>query len=152
MKGNRAKNTGPELRLRQQMQEIGLSGYRLNWKHAPGRPDLAFPQRKIAVFVHGCYWHRCPTCDYPLPKTNRVFWRRKFFLNRRRDARKRLELVEAGWRVFELWECYFKPSRRRKLSGALRSIAAAYLKEAAKIKRPGKPTSKGKPTRARPSR
>ena len=56
---------------------------------APGRPDIAYPGRKVAIFVHGCYWHHCPRCYPNLPKSNPEFWARKFELNRERDARKR---------------------------------------------------------------
>ena len=69
MRANRAKNTGPELRLRRALREAGLGGYRLNWKKAPGRPDIAYPGRKLAIFVHGCYWHHCPRCYPNLPKS-----------------------------------------------------------------------------------
>ena len=67
MRANRARNTGPELRLRKALREAGLGGYRLNWKKAPGRPDIAYPGRKVAIFVHGCYWHHCPRCYPNLP-------------------------------------------------------------------------------------
>jgi len=80
----------------------------LNWKSAPGRPDIAFPRKRLAVFVNGCYWHRCPHCDLPLPKTNKVFWKRKFELNVERDVRKREELRIIGWSVITIWECEIK--------------------------------------------
>lgn len=105
MRANRARNTGPERALRKALREAGLGGYRLNWKKAPGRPDIAYPGRKLAIFVHGCYWHRCPKCHPVLPKSNTEFWSRKFELNRERDSRKRHQLEGAGWRVLELWEC-----------------------------------------------
>jgi DNA mismatch endonuclease (patch repair protein) len=105
MRANRARNTGPELRLRRALREAGLNGYRLNWKKAPGRPDIAYPGRKLAIFVHGCYWHHCPRCYPNLPKSNRDFWARKFELNHERDARKRSNLEDLGWLVIEAWEC-----------------------------------------------
>jgi DNA mismatch endonuclease (patch repair protein) len=105
MRANRARDTGPELRLRRALREAGLGGYRLNWKKAPGRPDIAYPGRKLAIFVHGCYWHHCPRCYPNLPRSNPEFWARKFELNRERDARKRANLESAGWRVIESWEC-----------------------------------------------
>ena len=104
MRANRARNTGPELRLRRALREAGLGGYRLNWKKAPGRPDIAYPGRKLAIFVHGCYWHHCPRCYPKLPKSNPEFWARKFELNRERDARKRTHLEAIGWSVLEIWE------------------------------------------------
>jgi DNA mismatch endonuclease (patch repair protein) len=105
MRANRARDTGPERRLRAALREAGYPGYRLNWKTAPGRPDIAYPGRKVAIFVHGCFWHHCPTCRMDLPKSNPEFWARKFELNRERDARKRRLLEIAGWAVIETWEC-----------------------------------------------
>ena len=58
----------------------------------------------MAVFVHGCYWHHCPKCNPDLPKSNQEFWARKFELNLERDARKRRQLEEADWFVYEIWE------------------------------------------------
>lgn len=105
MKGNRGKNTAPELELRRLLREAGYPGYRLHWKKAPGHPDIAYPGRKVAIFVNGCFWHRCPTCNPPLPKSNADFWERKFELNRERDCRKAEALESAGWRVIVVWEC-----------------------------------------------
>jgi DNA mismatch endonuclease (patch repair protein) len=105
MRANRARNTGPELRLRRALRDAGLGGYRLNWKKAPGRPDIAYPGRRLAIFVHGCYWHHCLRCYPNLPKSNPEFWARKFELNRERDARKRSGLESSGWAVVETWEC-----------------------------------------------
>ncbi len=105
MRANRAQDTGPELELRQALRAAGVLGYRLNWKGAPGRPDICFPRMRVAVFVHGCFWHHCPRCRFPLPKRNRNFWKEKFSRNRRRDARKVRALLKAGWQVQTFWEC-----------------------------------------------
>jgi len=108
MRSNRSKNTKPELMLRKALCGIGLRGYRLDWKKVPGKPDIAFPGRKIAIFVHGCYWHRCPTCDLSLPKTNKKFWKAKFETNVLRDKKKEKELLHLGWIVLVFWECEIK--------------------------------------------
>lgn len=105
MKGNRGKNTGPELEMRRLLREAGYPGYRLHWKKAPGRPDIAYPGRKVAIFVNGCFWHRCPHCQPTGPKTHSDFWQKKFELNRERDDRKRRELEAAGWAAIVVWEC-----------------------------------------------
>ncbi len=105
MKGNVAKNTHPEVRLRKLLRSAGYPGYRLHWRKAPGRPDISYPGRKIAVFVNGCFWHRCPHCLPSMPKSNEEFWQRKFALNAERDSRKVRELELAGWKVFTVWEC-----------------------------------------------
>ena len=108
MSAIRGKDTKPELALRKALREIGLPGYRLHWKKAPGRPDIAYPGRKVAIFAHGCYWHRCPHCGPSSPKTNIDFWEKKFKRNVERDAKKKRSLEEAGWKVFVFWECEIK--------------------------------------------
>ena len=108
MSANKGKDTGPELILRKNLRKIGISGYRLHWKKAPGRPDIAYPKHKVAIFVHGCYWHRCPYCKLSLPKSNTNFWREKFKKNKKRDKEKRERLENEGWKVFVFWECMVK--------------------------------------------
>ena len=108
MSANLGKNTKPELALRKALRTIGISGYRLHWKKATGRPDIAYPGRKIAIFVNGCYWHRCPYCDLPLPKSNTDFWANKFERNKKRDSEKILKLKEDGWKILVFWECEIK--------------------------------------------
>lgn len=108
MSSNKAKNTKPEISFRKALYYKGIRGYRLNWKKVPGRPDIAFPGRKIAIFINGCYWHRCPYCDLALPKTNTVFWSEKFEKNVKRDKRKEKELLDLGWTVLVFWECDIK--------------------------------------------
>ena len=112
MSSNKAKNTKPELRLRKALYAEGIRGYRLNWKKAPGRPDIAFPGKKIAIFINGCYWHRCPHCELPLPKTNKEFWEEKFDKNIKRDIKKEKELLDLGWIVLVFWECKIKTNMK----------------------------------------
>lgn len=107
MRANKEKDTGPELMMRKALRDVGLRGYRKHWKVA-GRPDIAYVGRKVAIFVNGCFWHRCPTCDLPLPKTNVEFWKAKFSRNMARDARNKRKLEESGWKVFVVWECEIK--------------------------------------------
>lgn len=108
MKANVAADTGPEIMFRRALRSQGLPGYRLHWAKAPGRPDVAFPGKRVAVFINGCFWHRCPYCDLPLPKSNRNFWERKFALNKERDEEKLRLLRREGWKVFVFWECQIK--------------------------------------------
>lgn len=122
MSANKAKNTKPELSLRKALWSEGLRGYRLHNRSLPGRPDIAFTKNKVAVFVHGCYWHRCPFCNYPLPKHNRAFWKEKFKKNAARDEKKKNDLRAVGWSVITVWECELKDVRESKK--ALRKIRA----------------------------
>lgn len=108
MQGNKRRDTKPELKVRKLLREIGYPGYRLQWKKVPGRPDIAYPGKKIAIFVNGCFWHRCPKCDLPIPKSNQGFWIEKFKRNIERDQRKIDELESMGWSVFVIWECELK--------------------------------------------
>ena len=108
MSSNKAKNTNPELKLRKALYADGIRGYRLNWKKVPGKPDIAFPGRKIGIFINGCYWHRCPYCELSLPKTNTDFWKKKFEKNIKRDKKKEKELLDLGWTVLVFWECKIK--------------------------------------------
>ena len=107
MRSNKGKDTCPELVLRRALREAGLSGYRLQWK-VPGRPDIAYPGKKVAVFVNGCFWHRCPRCNLPLPKTHQDFWNAKFERNVERDSEKTALLERDGWTVITVWECDLK--------------------------------------------
>ena len=108
MKSNKSKNTKPEVLLRKKLWSSGIKGYRLNWENAPGRPDICFPGKKIAIFVNGCFWHRCPKCNLPLPKTNTEFWENKFIRNVERDKLKIQRLKNDGWKVLVVWECDIK--------------------------------------------
>lgn len=95
-------NTTTELPLGKLLWAFGLRGYRKHWK-ALGKPDFAWPGRKIAVFVDGCFWHGCAKCKY-LPRTNVPFWKNKIETNRARDKRVRQVLRIQGWTVLRFWE------------------------------------------------
>lgn len=105
MQGNKRANTKPELLVRQRLREAGLVGYRLQWK-VPGRPDIAWPGKRVALFVNGCFWHRHEGCSLAsMPRSNVEYWALKFERNLERDAANLAALEDAGWRVFVLWEC-----------------------------------------------
>ena len=108
MQGNKRANTRPEMLVRQRLREAGLTGYRLQWKKAPGRPDIAFPGRKVAIFVNGCFWHRCPHCHPSVPKRNTAFWEEKFRRNVARDQKAITDLEALGWTAITIWECELK--------------------------------------------
>lgn len=111
MQGNKRADTKPEMLVRQRLRQAGLTGYRLQWKQAPGRPDIAFPGRRVAIFVNGCFWHRCPHCNPSTPKRNVEFWEAKFRRNVERDARALAELEALGWHALVIWECELKRDR-----------------------------------------
>ena len=119
MRSNKSKDTKPEMRLRQALRKHGLLGYRVHMPGLPGKPDVCFTKQKVAVFVHGCCWHRCPNCRLPDPKTNAEYWLPKLRRNVERDAQHTVALQEAGWAVVVVWECEVK----RNLEGCVEQVA-----------------------------
>ena len=107
MQGNKRANTKPELLVRERLRAAGLTGYRLQWK-VPGHPDIAWPGKRVAVEVRGCFWHRCPHCNPSTPKKNTNYWEAKFARNVERDAENLRQLEAMGWRVHIIWECQLK--------------------------------------------
>ena len=107
----KAKHTSPELRVRRAAHRIGLR-FRLH-PNLPGKPDLVFPRRRIAVFVHGCFWHRHDNCQKAsLPKSRTEYWSDKFRQNVARDRRNTAALEQMGWKVIVIWECETKDDER----------------------------------------
>ena len=100
----RGKDTTPELQVRSIVHRLGYR-FRLHAKDLPGSPDLVLPRLGTVIFVHGCFWHRCPTCNLGLPKTNQDYWREKFERNVERDKRKESTLLDLSWTVHTIWEC-----------------------------------------------
>ncbi|HET8573973.1 MAG TPA: very short patch repair endonuclease [Edaphocola sp.] len=122
MSSIKGKDTKPELILRKELWHSGIKGYRLHWKKVPGRPDIAFPGKKLGIFVNGCFWHRCPECNLPMPRSNSDFWRNKFEKNIERDNRKIEQLKDLGWKVITIWECQIKrilPEQIKKIKNEL---------------------------------
>ena len=119
MQGNKRRDTKPEVLVRRMLREMGFPGYRCDWGKAPGRPDVAFVGRKLAIEIRGCFWHRCPTCSLSVPKKNLDYWEAKFARNVERDEQNLAALEEAGWKVLVLWEHQLKkkemPATRRLL-------------------------------------
>jgi DNA mismatch endonuclease (patch repair protein) len=122
MSANKAKNTRPEVLLRQALWREGMRGYRLHYKSVPGRPDIAFVKHKLAIFVNGCFWHRCPHCNYTLPKTNTPFWQNKFHKNVERDQKKVSQLEALGWTVLTIWECELKGDTTKAVEKISRAL------------------------------
>jgi len=102
----KSSNTKPEIFVRKYLYGKGLR-YRINYK-ITGKPDIAFPKYKSAIFIHGCFWHK-HNCKYSvMPKSNRSFWRNKLNDNAKRDLRNLNTLRAYGWKVLTLWECVIK--------------------------------------------
>ena len=115
MSGIRGRNTKPEIVVRKALFAAGFR-FRLHRKDLPGCPDLVLPRHRVAVFVHGCFWHAHPGCRYAkTPATRREFWETKLASNVERDHRAREDLLSAGWRVLVVWECATRSSGVREV-------------------------------------
>ncbi|MFN0122600.1 MAG: very short patch repair endonuclease [Blastocatellia bacterium] len=106
MRRIRARDTSPELAVRELCRELGFTGYRIHRRDLPGKPDLAWIGRKMAIFVHGCFWHG-HDCREGIrkPKSNQGYWIPKIERNQRRDTENITLLRAEGWKVLVVWEC-----------------------------------------------
>jgi DNA mismatch endonuclease (patch repair protein) len=124
MAGIRSKNTKPEITVRRYLHARGFR-YRLHAHALPGSPDLVLPKYKVAIFVHGCFWHRHPGCRYTTtPASNVEHWTQKFRENTERDARKQAALEGAGWRVIVVWECELRRTAQETLDRLCKAIVS----------------------------
>ena len=101
----RSRDTKPELVVRRVLYGLGYR-YRLHRRDLPGVPDLVFPSRRKAIFVHGCFWHQHKGCvDGRLPQSRQDYWLPKLRRNVERDCENTAKLRNNGWKVLKLWEC-----------------------------------------------
>lgn len=108
MRRVKGRDTTPERTVRRLLTALGAR-YRLHRKDLPGNPDIVMPGRKLAVFVHGCFWHGHDCArGARVPRQNRDYWTAKVARNVARDERTREALTGAGWRVETIWECELK--------------------------------------------
>lgn len=107
----RSKDTAPELAVRRAVHAAGFR-FRLHDKRLAGTPDLVFPRYRVAVFVHGCFWHWHGCGRTKMPVTNAAYWRAKIDRNLERDEAARLTLVGEGWTVLTVWECDLEAGTR----------------------------------------
>ncbi|WP_171091047.1 very short patch repair endonuclease [Usitatibacter rugosus] len=102
-------NASTELRLARILRAADVTGWRRHMQLAGrGRPDFVFRESRLAIFVDGCFWHGCPICARPLPRSNRKFWQEKISGNRARDRRQSKQLRDQGWKVLRIWEHSFR--------------------------------------------
>jgi len=115
-------DTGPEMIVRRLLHRLGYR-YRLHSSKLPGRPDLIFPAKRKAVFVHGCFWHGHGCAKGQLPKSRLDYWGPKIERNRQRDANVLASLAELKWQTLVVWQCEAKDLKRlkRKLLNFLES-------------------------------
>jgi DNA mismatch endonuclease (patch repair protein) len=98
----RSRDTQPELALRRALFAAGVRGWRCNVAALPGKPDLAFSRRRLAVFVDGCFWHGHP--DHFTPGKSGTYWDAKIARTQERDRVANGALAAAGWSVLRFWD------------------------------------------------
>ena len=124
MRRVKGAGTAPEMIVRRLIWGLG-GRYRLNRADLPGKPDIVLAGRRLAIFVHGCFWHGHDCArGARVPKANRDYWVEKVRRNRARDDAARAALETAGWRVETVWECALKDP------AALEARAGAWLRAA----------------------
>ena len=107
MSAVRTKDTGPEFIVRKLLSAQGYR-YRLHRKDLPGCPDIVFPSRRKAMFIHGCFWHGHRCAKGRLPKSRLRYWKPKIIGNKKRDVRNLSKLRRLGWSVLTVWQCQLK--------------------------------------------
>lgn len=114
MRRVRGHNTSLEVRIRKALFSRGLR-YRLHDKNLPGSPDLVFKKYRVAVFIHGCFWHAHGCSLFKLPESRSDFWTAKLRGNVKRDLMNHHKLIASGWRVLTVWECAIRGGSRLTL-------------------------------------
>ena len=105
----RSKDTKPELLVRKFLFSQGFR-YRLHNKKVPGNPDIVFAKHKLAIFIHGCFWHGHKNCsNASTPKSNTGYWVPKIERNMKRDEVSAAEIKKLGWNMITVWECELSP-------------------------------------------
>lgn len=107
-------NTKPEIYVRKVLHASGYR-FRLHRKDLPGCPDIVLPRYRVAVFVHGCFWHGHSCKRGKRPATNIEFWTKKLDANIERDKTNKKLLERAGWDVFIIWQCNLKKDTEKFL-------------------------------------
>lgn len=127
MSGIRSRDTRPELTVRRYLHAHGFR-YRLHARNLPGSPDLVLPKYRVAILVHGCFWHRHQGCRYATtPASNTERWQHKFDTNVKRDQRKEAQLRVAGWRVIVVWECELRQAPDERLAKLVAEVTDATI-------------------------
>lgn len=119
----RSVDTKPEMLVRRTLWRAGLR-YRLHDRNLPGKPDIVFKAKRVAVFVHGCFWHGHEGCPrHRIPKTRSEWWAAKIARNKERDEAAMKALTVMGWRVIVLWECELpEPGKLEDVARAIKNM------------------------------
>lgn len=128
MSGIRGTNTQPEVMVR---RALHARGFRFGAKHSrlPGRPDIVLPRWRVAIFVHGCFWHLHGCHLSKMPSSNQAFWKTKLAGNQDRDSRAQITLISMGWRVAMIWECSLRGRAAREKFDTVMGQLAEWIRE-----------------------
>jgi DNA mismatch endonuclease, patch repair protein len=135
MSGIRSSNTKPEIIVRKALHRAGYR-FRLDSKVGKIKPDIVLRKYKVAIFVHGCYWHQHAGCKLAYSDRNYSDkWLRKFSDNQSRDKRVTEQLIGQGWRVAVIWECATRHDdvlvkEISKLNGWIKADLSSYFESA----------------------
>lgn len=128
MRATKSRDTGPEVALRKALWAAGHRGYRTNYKNLPGKPDIVYTKKRVALLIHGCFWHGCSKCsNFRPPKANANFWASKLSETRLRDNAAEIALAQLGYTVLTIWECEV----RRELQRVLRFVSSHLIADGA---------------------
>jgi DNA mismatch endonuclease Vsr len=125
MRRVRGSDTSPERALRRLLWSAGLVGYRTCRPDLPGKPDVVYGRKRVAIFLDGCFWHGCPSC-YRRPSSNRTYWDAKVRRNRERDRKRSAELRRLGWRVLRIWEHEARRSPDKCVTRVRQALRRSY--------------------------
>lgn len=122
----KSQDTKPEMVVRRAIHAAGLR-YRLHVKDLPGKPDLVFPRYRVALFVHGCFWHGHRCDKFRMPSSNTEYWENKIRRNIERDEENCTMLMKLGWKPIVLWECDLQ-SGIEKFITLIRNLQGSLIK------------------------
>ena len=119
----KSKDTSIELMVRRYLFALGYR-YRVNYKALPGKPDIVFTKKKIAIFIHGCYWHGhdCGSRYAHASKSNKAYWGPKIQRTQQRDREHIAKLQADGWKAIVLWECQLKTDFSQSMAWLINDI------------------------------
>ena len=120
----KSKDTSIELMVRRRLFAMGYR-YRVNYKGLPGKPDIVFTKKKIAIFIHGCYWHGhgCGSRYAHTSQSNKAYWGPKIQRTQLRDQEHIAELEANGWKVIVLWECQLERNFEKMINSLISILA-----------------------------
>lgn len=121
----KSKDTSIEMMVRRRLFAMGYR-YRVNYKALPGKPDIVFTKKKIAIFIHGCYWHGhdCGSRYAHTSQSNKAYWGPKIERTKQRDQEHIQELEALGWKVVVLWECQLRGDFEKTIQKLLKLLSS----------------------------